>query len=209
MKRVLLLFLICLLFVTAGCGPKGEQITYTVSQEQWELALGEGEHRKEIYNNVTIDVHIVGNASEIAVAVSNGALMILEPASGNKTLCTKEGNTYYTYVFSGIEQKWTRYTGKADGIDDYLNTYLPEYVDVAMTGLQEKFGNAVYNEASKSYTITAESGQMKMECTLKFENGQLSRLDTNVLRNGVASAICVYDIGKTVVESPKDFEIAK
>ncbi len=209
MKRIFLLLIICLLFLQVGCGPKEAQTTYTVSKEQWELALGDGEHRNEIYKNVTIDVHIVGNAGEIAVAVSNDTLMIVEPASGNKTLCAKEGSTYYTYIYSALDQKWTRYTGKADGIDDYLNTYLPEYVDVAMTGLQEKFSDAVYNEANKNYTIVIESGQMKMECALKFENGRLIRLDTNVLRNGVTSAICVYDIGKTVIEIPKEFEIAK
>ncbi len=208
MKRIFFLYLICLLLLVVGCGPKEVQTTYTVSQEQWELALGEGEHRNEIYNNVTIDVHIVGNAGEIEVAVSNEAQMIVESASGNKTICVLEDNTYYTYIWSAIDQKWTRYRGKAEGIDDYLNTYLPEYVDVAMTGLQEKFSEAVYNEAEKSYTITAESGQMRMECTLKFENGQLVRLDTNVLRNGVTSAICVYDIGNTVIEIPKEFEIA-
>ena len=78
-----------------------------------------------------------------------------------------------------------------------------------MTGLKERYADASYSEATKSYLVTSESGQMRMECTLLFENGKLARLDTSVLRNGVNSAICVYDIGKTVIEIPEEFEIAR
>ena len=93
-------------------------------------------------------------------------------------------------------------------MDVFLNTYLPQYVDTAMNGLQGEFENAVYDDAQRCYSITlqkevsAGEENTAMHCRIFFENGKLIRLETEVESQQVIT-ICLYNIGSSIVEAPK------
>lgn len=185
-----------------------KETVYTVTSQQWQEALGDEAHIQMIYRNVTIEIFGGENNGHMILATAGGGLMLDNKAQDMKLICVPSGNDFVSYLYQYSTEEWKRYEGKTDDIDLFLNSYLPGYVDTAMTGLQGVFENAQYDAASRCYTITLQKSaasatdSTQMHCRVFFENGQLSRLETEIVSQNTTKTLKLYNIGKTKVEAP-------
>lgn len=209
--RIILLLTVAVIVVIALSSIRrlhDEDALYSVTAEQWQEALGDRAYIQTIYRNVTIEIGGDDSQEKMILATANGSLMIDDRANQSKLVCVASSNGFVSYVWKNTNQAWEEYEGKADSVDVFLNTYLPQYVDTAMNGLQGEFENAVYDDAQRCYSITLQkevsSGEENtaMHCRIFFENGKLIRLETEVESKQVIT-ICLYNIGSSIVEAPK------
>ena len=182
---------------------------YSVTAEQWQQALGDEAYIQTIYRDVTIEISSDSTQEKLVLATANGSLMMNDEAHGSRLICIASLEGFVSYIWQKTEQVWEKYAGKADSVDVFLNTYLPRYVDTAMSGLQGEFDKAVYDDAERCYSITlqkeasAEEESAAMHCRIFFENGKLIRLETEI-DSGQILTVCLYNIGCTVVEAPME-----
>lgn len=182
---------------------------YTVTAQQWQEALGDDAHIQTIYNNVTIEIVESATQRKTILATANGGLMLDNESQDMKLVCVPAGNSFVSYIYRYTDRKWEKYNGKYDSVDTLLNTYLPDYVDTAMAGLQDEFANAKYDEKNRCYIIktqkalSSEEKSKVIHCKVFFENGQLARLETEIVSANTLT-LKLYNIGKTKVEIPPE-----
>jgi hypothetical protein len=205
---VLIIAVVAVLLISS-LGTSGEKdALYTVTADQWQEAFGDKAHIQTIYRNVTIEINEGETGERMLLATSNGSLLL-----DNETLkhiCISTENGFMTYIYYYSSQKWDSHNFKDDGVDETLNTRLPGYVDMAMSGLQGEFERASYNDSEKCYIIshpmTGGNGSEMMNCKVYFENGQLIRLETEITSAGNTLTLKLYDIGKTKVQAPAEYK---
>ncbi len=208
--RIILLLAVAVIAVLAlsnisGLGDK--DTLYSVTAEQWQNALGDKAYIQTIYRDVTIEISDDSTQEKMVLATANGSLMMDDKKHGSRLICIASNNGFISYIWQSADQVWEKFDGKADSVDVFLNTYLPQYVDTAMSGLQGEFEKAVYDDAERCYSITLQkevsSGEesTSMHCRIFFENGKLIRLETEI-DSGQILTVCLYNIGCTVVEAP-------
>lgn len=210
--RIILLLAVAVIVVLALSNIGGlddKDTLYSVTAEQWQEALGDEAYIQTIYRDVTIEISSDSTQEKMVLATANGSLMMNDEAHGSKLICIASPDGFVSYIWQNTEQVWEKYDGKADSVDVFLNTYLPRYVDTAMSGLQGEFDKAVYDDAERCYSITlqkeasAEEESTSMHCRIFFENGKLIRLETEI-DSGQILTVCLYNIGCTVVEAPME-----
>ena len=185
-----------------------KETVYTVTSQQWQEALGDEAHIQMIYRNVTIEIFGGENNGHMILATAGGGLMLDNEAQDMKLICVPSGNNFVSYLYQYSTQEWKQYNGKTEDIDLFLNSYLPGYVDTAMGGLQGVFEDAQYDAAAQCYRITllksptSAEDSAQMHCRVFFENGQLSRLETEIVSQNTTQTLKLYNIGKTKVEAP-------
>lgn len=207
---ILLLILAALVFFALSNIDQsdGKDTMYTVTSQQWQEAFGDGAHIQTIYRNVTIEIHEDATQDQMTLATANGGLMLDNQAQDMKLICVPSGNGFVSYIYQYSSEKWEKYDRKADGVDLFLNSYLPGYVDTAMAGLQGEFEKAEYDADERCYVITLQKSALSadegtaMHCRVYFENGQLSRLETEIVSQNITKTLKLYNIGKTKVEAP-------
>ncbi len=189
--------------------PDEQDTMYTVTAQQWQEALGDEAHIQTIYRNVTIEIFEPSTQRQTILATANGGLMLDNASQNMKLVCVPTGNAFVSYIYQYTSNKWEKYDGKSDSVDAFLNTYLPGYVDTAMGGLQDEFNNAQYDAKNRCYIISVQKSassadkSTKMNCRVYFENGQLMRLETEIVSPN-ALTLKLYNIGKTKVEAPAE-----
>jgi hypothetical protein len=209
--RIILLLavaVIAVLLLSGIGGLKEKDTLYSVTAEQWQEALGDRAYIQTIYRDVTIEINSDFAQEKMVLATANGSLMMNDEEHGSKLICIASADGFVSYIWQDKEQVWEKYDGKADSVDVFLNTYLPRYVDTAMSGLQGEFDKAVYDDAERCYSITLQKEStseesVSMHCRIFFENGKLIRLETEIV-SGQILTVCLYNIGCTVVEAPEE-----
>ena len=196
-------------FVLSIFRPSNDQgIIYTVTPQQWQDALGDEAHIQTIYRNVTVEIYQNETQEKMILATVNGGLILDNPAQDMKLICVPFEGSFVSYIYQYSSEKWEKFDGKADGVDLFLNSYLPGYVDTAMAGLKDEFEKAQYDSNERCYIITLQKpasssdGSTGMHCRVYFENGQLSRLETEITSQNTTQTLKLYNIGKTEVEVP-------
>lgn len=211
---LLAISLIAIIVLSSIRGLDNTDALYSVTEKQWQEAFGDAAYIQTIYRNVTIEIGSGDAQEKMILATDNGGLLLDDQINQSKYICVSAENGFVTYIWENANQVWKEHTGKADSVDAILNTYLPQYVDTAMTGLQKEFKNAIYEPEEHGYTIKlqkeASSGEESetMHCRIFFENGKLIRLETEIISDQVLT-VCLYDIGYTKVVAPTEDETRK
>lgn len=206
---ILIVALIAVLLIS-GLSTSRDKDTprYTVTADQWQEALGDTAHTQVIYRNVTIEISTGETGERMLLATANGGLLLENEEL--KHICVSAENGFMTYIYYYSNQKWDVHNFKDDGVDETLNTRLPGYVDMAMSGLQGEFERANYSKDEKCYIIShptsAANEDGMMHCKVYFENGQLIRLETQIVSADTTLTLKLYNIGKTKVEAPAEYQ---
>ena len=202
----LIVALIAVLLISGLSTPRDGDALYTVTADQWQEALGDKIHIQTIYRNVTVEIYVGETGERNLLATANGGLLLDNGVS--KHICVSGENGFVTYVYQ--DQKWDVHNFKDEIVDETLNTRLPGFVDMAMAGLQNEFANAKYSAKEMcyiiSYPIADDENKGIMHCKVYFENGRLIRLETEIVSDATALTLKLYDIGKTKVEAPAEYE---
>jgi len=205
-----ILALVVVLILSNMNAPDDKNAMYTVTAQQWREALGDEAHIQTICRNVTVEIFNDETQEQMVLATANGGLMFDYAAKDMKHICVPSESGFVTYIYQYSGEKWEKYEGKTDVVGIALNTYLPGYVDAAMAGLQGEFKEDSYNEEEKCYIITVQrpaappsQTQVTMHCRVYFEQGQLVRLETEMVSQ-YTQTLKLYNIGKTKVEAPVD-----
>ncbi len=205
---ILIAALIAVVLISGLTTPRDKDSLYTVTADQWQEALGNKAHIQTIYRNVTIEISTGETGERMLLATANGGLLLENEAL--KHICVSTENGFMTYIYYYSNQKWDVHNFKDDGVDETLNTRLPGYVDMAMSGLQGEFEKANYSKDEKCYIIShptsAADEDGMMHCKVYFENGQLIRLETEIVSANTTLTLKLYNIGMTKVEAPSEYQ---
>lgn len=210
-KYILLAVLVAIaIFALSSLGTsKDKDSKYKVTSAQWQEALGDEAHIQTIYQNVTIEIWEGTNQKPMVLATADGGFLLDNEAQGMKLVCVPLNDGYVSYVYHYEDAKWEKHDRKAEEVDKTLHTYLPGYVDSAMGGLQGEFEKATYDSNEKCYIITLQKSASSadestmMHCKVYFEDGQLIRLETEIVSTSTHT-LKLYNIGKTKVEAPAE-----
>ncbi len=204
----MIVVLVAVLLVALFVFREDKETPYTVSAQQWEKALGDETHIQTICRNVTLDLHIAASDKQILLATANGELMIDD--GEYKHICVSSENGFTTYIYSYKTQQWDQHNVKDAYVDEALNIHLPLYTEMAMAGLQGEFANATYNAKQNCYIISCPTDSAgeggTMHCRVYFESGKLVRLETEIVSKDTTLTLKLYDIGKTKVEDPAEYQ---
>lgn len=205
---VLALALIAVLLISGLTTSDDAEALYTVTANQWQNALGDKAYIQTIYRNVTIEMRTGETGERMLLATSNGGLLLENEEL--RHICVTSENGFMTYIYYFSNQKWDVHNFKDDGVDETLNTRLPSYVDMAMAGLQDEFEAASYSAEDKcyiiSYPMSTDNNDGMMHCKVYFEDGQLIRLETEITSANTTLSLKLYNIGKTMVEAPAEYQ---
>ncbi len=209
--RIILLLtiaVVAILILSGVGGLRDRDALHSVTAEQWQEAFGDAAYIQTIYRNVSIEINGGPEELEMILATANGGLMLDDRKHDMKLVCVPAEKGFVSYIWKPADEAWEQYDGKAENVDDLLNSYLPRYVDTAMAGLQGEFENAVYSDEERCYTVMLQqsdtySGEDStvMYCRIFFDNGKLIRLETEISSSQTLT-VCLYDIGRTKVEAP-------